>query len=80
MSGRPSFKDQYGLPLDAQNIGSRRPSMTPPTSPTIQKIEKPTTLAQVIQNSPRPQNPLIPVQNRYTPHHYHNTLITPTDL
>ena len=54
--------------------------MTPPTTPTVQKLEKSTTLAQIVQNPPRPQNPLVPVQNRYTPLHYHNTLVIPSDL
>ena len=37
-------------------------------------------MAQIVQNPLKPQNPLVPVQNRFTPLHYQNTLITLSDL
>ena len=71
MSVRPSSKDQYGPPLSSQHNSSIRSSMTPPTVSNVQKAEqRPSTLAQIVQNPPKPQNPLVSVQNRYTPLHY----------
>ena len=71
MSGRPSSKDQYGPSLGSQYTGSIRPPTTPPTVFNVPKTEQcPSTLAQIDQNPPKSQNPLVPVQNRYTLLHY----------
>ena len=87
MSVRSSTKDQYEPPLGSQNtssiqiIGSTKPSMMPPTISNIQNIvQRPNIIAQVVQNPPKPQNPLIPTQNQCTSLHYQNTFITLTDL
>ena len=81
MSVRPSSKDQYEPPLGSQHTGSIRSSMTPPTVSNVQKVEqRPSTLAQIVQNPLKPQNPLVPVQNRYTHLYYQNNLITPSNL
>ena len=51
--------------------------MMPLTGSNVQKaIQRPNTMAQVVQNPPKPQNPLVTVQNRFTPFHYQNTFIT----
>ena len=81
ISVRPSTKYQYGRPLGSQIPRSIRSSMTPLTSFAVQKvIQRLNTIAQIIQNPSKPQNPLVPVQNRFTPLHYQNKLITSSDL
>ena len=81
MSVRPSSKDQYGCLLGSQHIGSIRSYMMPPIASDVQKTEQRlNTMAQIGQNPPKAQSLLVLDQNKYTPLHYQNTLITLSDL